>query len=163
MERANHPHPVWAVCGYSDAAVCAVILEEDGQSECSDAPVRVGCGLFPGAVHTHRFPGGGIQLVSSPGAGAELCRAVPERSPAEKTAKKGESERMKRNKKVVIGCSIVAAICFGIVSYGNFYRGRMALGWTFAILTAAQLALAVMNYILSKKIDDSESVSEDTQ
>ena len=58
MERANHPHPVWAVCGYSDAAVCAVILEEDGQSEYSDAPVRVGCGLFHGAVHTHRFPEG---------------------------------------------------------------------------------------------------------
>ena len=70
---------------------------------------------------------------------------------------------MKRNKRIVIGCSIVAAICFGIVSYGHFYWGRMGLGWTFAILTAAQLALAVMNYILSKKIDDSESVSEDTQ
>ena len=27
----------------------------------------------------------------------------------------------------------------------------MALGWTFAILTAAQLALAVMNYIILKK------------
>ena len=58
-------------------------------------------------------------------------------------------ESMKRNKKVVIGCSIVAAICFGIVSYGHFYRGRVELGWIFAILTAAQLTLA--NYILSKK------------
>ncbi|MGN0316295.1 MAG: hypothetical protein ACI4EG_16100 [Fusicatenibacter sp.] len=70
---------------------------------------------------------------------------------------------MKKNAKVVIGCSIVAAICFGIVSYGHFYRGRMALGWVFAILTAAQLVLAVMNYSISKKIDDSESVSEDTE
>ena len=51
----------------------------------------------------------------------------------------------------MIGCSIVAAICFGIVSYGHFYRGRMELGWTFAVLTAAQLALAMTNYILSNK------------
>ena len=77
-----------------------------------------------------------------------------------------KSERkyeMKKNKRVVIGCSIVAAICFGIVSYGHFYRGRMELGWVFAILTAAQLVLALMNYILSKKKDKSESVSEDTE
>ncbi|MDD7675227.1 MAG: hypothetical protein PUJ09_01200 [Eubacteriales bacterium] len=60
---------------------------------------------------------------------------------------------MERNKRIVIGCSIVAATGFGIVSYGHFYRGRMALGWTFAILTAAQLALAVTNHILSKKIN----------
>ena len=59
---------------------------------------------------------------------------------------------MKRNKRIAVGCSIVAAIGFGIVSYGHFYRGRIALGWTFAILTAAQLALAVMNVRLSKKI-----------
>ena len=26
---------------------------------------------------------------------------------------------MKKNAKVVIGCSIVAAVCFGIVSYGH--------------------------------------------
>ena len=60
---------------------------------------------------------------------------------------------MKRNKKVVIGCSIVAAICFGIVSYGHFYRGRMELGWIFALLTVAQLALAVMNYMIARKND----------
>ena len=68
---------------------------------------------------------------------------------------------MKKNAKVVIGCSIVAAVCFGIVSYGHFYRGRMGLGWTFAVLTAAQLALAMMNDILSKKIDALEPVSEE--
>ena len=68
---------------------------------------------------------------------------------------------MKRNKRIVIGCSIVAAICFGIVSYGHFYWGRMGLGWTFAVLTAAQLALAMMNDILSKKIDALEPVSEE--
>lgn len=70
---------------------------------------------------------------------------------------------MKRNKRIAVGCSIVAAIGFGIVSYGHFYRGRMALGWVFAILTAAQLVLELMNYILSKKKDKSESVSEDTE
>ena len=32
--------------------------------------------------------------------------------------------KRKKNGNVVIGCSIVAAICFGIVSYGHFYRGR---------------------------------------
>ena len=68
---------------------------------------------------------------------------------------------MKRNKRIVIGCSIVAAIGFGIVSYGHFYRGRIELGWTFSILTAAQLALAMMNDILSKKIDALEPVSEE--
>ena len=68
---------------------------------------------------------------------------------------------MKRKKRIVIGCSIVAAICFGIVSYGHFYWGRIELGWTFAVLTAAQLALAVMNDILSKKIDALEPVSEE--
>ncbi len=63
--------------------------------------------------------------------------------------------RRKKNGKVVIGCSIVAAVCFGIVSYGHFYRGRMALGWVFALLTIAQLILALMNYIISKKINQS--------
>ena len=74
-----------------------------------------------------------------------------------------EVSEMKKNAKVVIGCSIVAAVCFGIVSYGHFYRGRMGLGWVFAVLTVAQLALAVMNYSISKKMDQSESVSEDTE
>ena len=55
---------------------------------------------------------------------------------------------MKRKKRIVIGCSIAAAICFGIVSYGHFYRGRMALGWIFAILTASQLVIALKNYFL---------------
>ena len=70
---------------------------------------------------------------------------------------------MKKKKRIVIGCSIVAAICFGIVSYGHFYRGRMELGWTFAVLTAAQLVLAVVNNIISNKADKSESASEDTE
>ncbi|MGN0625237.1 MAG: hypothetical protein ACI4I8_03130 [Oscillospiraceae bacterium] len=58
---------------------------------------------------------------------------------------------MKKNRKVVIGCSVVAAICFGIVSYGYFYRGRMGLGWTFALLAVAQLTIALTNGILSRK------------
>ena len=33
---------------------------------------------------------------------------------------------MKRKKRIVIGCSIAAAIGFGIVSYGHFYRGRVS-------------------------------------
>ncbi len=61
---------------------------------------------------------------------------------------------MKKNKKVVIGCSNVAAICFGIVSYGHFYRGRIELGWTFAVLTAVQLVLAVLNYRISGNISE---------
>ena len=49
--------------------------------------------------------------------------------------------RRNRNSKVAIGCGIIAAIGFGIVSYGHFYRGRMELGCLFAFLTIAQLAL----------------------
>ena len=64
--------------------------------------------------------------------------------------------RRNRNSKVAIGCGIVAAIGFGIVSYGHFYRGRMELGWIFAILTAAQLALAAMNIRLLKKISETD-------
>ncbi|MGM9649840.1 MAG: hypothetical protein ACI3XY_07765 [Butyricicoccaceae bacterium] len=60
---------------------------------------------------------------------------------------------MKKNRKKASVCSTVAAICFGIVSYGHFYRGRMELGWVFALLTIAQLALAVTNYIIFKKTD----------
>lgn len=64
---------------------------------------------------------------------------------------------MKKNKKVVIGCNIIAAVCFGIVSYGHFYRGRMGFGWVFAILTIAQLVLALTNYLTLKKANASES------
>ena len=63
---------------------------------------------------------------------------------------------MKRSTRIVIGCSLVAAIGFGTVSYGHFYRGRMELGWTFSILTAAQLALAVLNYRISKRISETD-------
>lgn len=68
---------------------------------------------------------------------------------------------MKKNKSVVIGCSIVAAICFGIVSYGHFYRGRMELGLIFALLTIAQLALAWTNYSIGKKSSLPQSQREE--
>lgn len=51
---------------------------------------------------------------------------------------------------------VAAAICFGIVSYGHFYRGRIELGWTFAILAAAQLTIVVMNVRLLKKISETD-------
>ena len=47
----------------------------------------------------------------------------------------------KKNSKVVIGCSIAAAVCFGIVSCVHFYCGRLELGWVFALLTIAQMIL----------------------
>lgn len=58
---------------------------------------------------------------------------------------------MKKNRNIAVVCSIAAAICFGIVSYGHFYRGRIELGRVFALLTIAQLALALMNYVILKK------------
>lgn len=69
--------------------------------------------------------------------------------------------RRKKNSKVVIGCSIVAAVCFVIVSYGHFYRGRMELGWVFVILTIAQLVLALMNYFISK--NTKQNLSEENE
>lgn len=41
---------------------------------------------------------------------------------------------MKKNKWIVIGCNLVGAVCFGIVSYGHFYRGRIEIGLLFAVL-----------------------------
>ena len=61
---------------------------------------------------------------------------------------------MKKNRRFAVGCGVTAAVCFGIVSYGHFYRGRMELGWTFAILTVAQLLLALMNYMILTKANE---------
>ena len=58
---------------------------------------------------------------------------------------------MKKSKRVVIVCSLAAAVCFGLVSYSHFYRGRIEFGWIFAILTAVQLVLAVMNIYIKEK------------
>ena len=38
-----------------------------------------------------------------------------------------------------------------MIFFGRHCRGRIELGWTFAILAAAQVVLAVMNYLISKK------------
>lgn len=64
--------------------------------------------------------------------------------------------RRRRNGKKVIVCSVISAICFGIVSYGHFYRGRIGLGVLFLVLTFAQLVLAVMNCITSRRVEESE-------
>lgn len=58
---------------------------------------------------------------------------------------------MRKSSKTIIICHTVAAICFAIASYGHFYRGRMAFGWLFAVLTLAQLVLAVTNHQISRK------------
>ena len=41
-------------------------------------------GLFPGAVHAHRYPRGKIKLVSASGFGVELHRAFTECDSTEK-------------------------------------------------------------------------------
>ena len=58
---------------------------------------------------------------------------------------------VKKNKKIAIVCNLVSASCFGIVSYGHFYRGRIEYGFIFAILAIAQLALSFTNYRIFKK------------
>ena len=57
---------------------------------------------------------------------------------------------MKKSRKDVL-CHIAAAICFGMVSYGHLYRGRMSLGWIFAIIAISQAVLAVMRLMPSKR------------
>lgn len=57
-----------------------------------------------------------------------------------------------KNNKLLIGCSITAAICFGIVSYGHFYRGRISYGWIFALLCLAQALIALSNLLRAGKI-----------
>ena len=58
---------------------------------------------------------------------------------------------IKKKQKVTIICDIIAMICFGIVTYGHFYRGRILFGCIFGLLTIAQLVLAVMNYRIFRK------------
>lgn len=60
---------------------------------------------------------------------------------------------MRKNIKIIISCTIIAAICFAIVSYGHFYRGRIGLGILFAVLTLAQIVMVIINYNISKKIN----------
>lgn len=57
----------------------------------------------------------------------------------------------KTRKRIVVGCSAAATGCTGIVSICNFSKGRTALGWLFAVLTAAQLMLTFGSCRSSKK------------
>ncbi|MDD6050569.1 MAG: hypothetical protein PUC00_04785 [Clostridiales bacterium] len=56
---------------------------------------------------------------------------------------------MKKSRKAIL-CHIAAAVCFGMVSYGHLYRGRMGLGWIFAIIAAMQVVLAVTGLMPSR-------------
>lgn len=57
---------------------------------------------------------------------------------------------MKKSRKAIL-CHIAAAVCFGMVSYGHLYRGRMSLGWIFAIIAAMQMVLAVTGLMPSRR------------
>ena len=59
---------------------------------------------------------------------------------------------MGKNRRVAAVCGAIAAVCFVIVSYGDFYRGRAGRGWLFAALAAAQAGMAVVN---AKRASDS--------
>lgn len=65
--------------------------------------------------------------------------------------------------KTVIGCGVVAGICFGIAGCGYFCSGRTVFGWIFAVLSAAQLILALTNYLISKKNKKTEFDGEGTE
>ena len=50
------------------------------------------------------------------------------------------------NKKgFVIVCNMLAAVCFAVVSYGDFYNGKIAQGVLFAALTVAQLVSGIIH------------------
>lgn len=58
---------------------------------------------------------------------------------------------MKKNRLIIVICSVIASICFGIVSYGHFYRQQLEMGYLFALLTIAQIVLGYINYKTGKK------------
>lgn len=58
---------------------------------------------------------------------------------------------MNRNRRVAAVCNLVAGICFAVVSYGDFYRGRTARGGLFAVLSALQLAMALANALRPRR------------
>ncbi len=41
---------------------------------------------------------------------------------------------------------LIGAICFGIVTYANFYNGKTTLGWLCLIATICDLISCVLNY-----------------
>ena len=87
MGHTGYPHPVRAVCGCSDIAVCVGILEKERLGVYSGSHSGTRRGLFPGAVHAYRYSRGEIQLVSASGSGVELHRAFTECDPTEKNGK----------------------------------------------------------------------------
>ena len=46
---------------------------------------------------------------------------------------------------------LIGAICFGIMTYANFYRGKNVLGWLCLIATICDIISCVLNYIKYKK------------
>ena len=52
---------------------------------------------------------------------------------------------MKRTKFVIV-CFVIVAICFGIISYGHFHRGQIASGGLYAVLSVAEVVIAVLHY-----------------
>ena len=58
-------------------------------------------------------------------------------------------EKMKQTKFVIV-CFVIVAICFGIISYGHFNRGQIASGSLFAVLSAAEAVIAVLQFIKNR-------------
>lgn len=46
---------------------------------------------------------------------------------------------------------LIAAACFGIMTYANFYRGKNTLGWLCLIATVLDIISSVLNYRNFKK------------
>lgn len=46
---------------------------------------------------------------------------------------------------------LIGAICFGIMTYANFYRGKNVLGWLCLIATICDIISCILNYIKYKK------------
>ena len=46
---------------------------------------------------------------------------------------------------------LIAAICFGIMTYANFYRGKNLLGWLCLIATICDIISSILNYRNYKK------------
>ena len=86
VECSYYLYTLRGVCGHCSAVVCAGILEKDGQKVFPGGYIGTGGDLFSGAVHSHCFSRGRIQLVSAAGTGTELYGIVSEYSPEESVA-----------------------------------------------------------------------------
>lgn len=61
-----------------------------------------------------------------------------------------EDNQLKNRRILIYICNAFAAVCYGIVSYGYFNRGRTGLGLLFAALTLSQIVMAYINYRIDK-------------